>query len=834
MPLMGARPFVVVALVVAALLAIPSPAAAQRGVPQSGFPSWQERLLLVYVNRARADPQADLAGCTVCAEKACYPSPLTPVVTAYELNRASRFHAANLEHANRFQHDSPCTLVPNLSAVYTPNGACQGEVACACEGGVLTGSTPTGTRLARFYPVSSWGENIAYGYATPRQTFYQWFWEPETSATCGFRPTNGHRVNIMSSGHRVMGDGYFRVTRHMWVQDFNNGSNPTGTLLAGAHEPQLTGGTVDFRVNYFDTAAPQQATVNIDGACSPMTLERGNATNATYLATTSLPGTACRRYRFEFKNPAGATVYLPETGSYGAGGAGCEDWTAATPPACGAPANQPPSVATAARATPSPVAATTTQLTVMGADDAGEPALSYTWVATGPATVAITPNGSNAARTATATFSRAGAYTFTVTLRDAGNLTATSTVAVTVDQTPTTISVGPPTASVPVGATQQFTATAYDQFARALTAQPTKTWTASGGGSINAAGLYTAGTTVGGPHTITAAAGGKQGTASVTVTGPDAPTIAQAASATPNPIIATTSQVAVLGASGAGEAALVYTWSSAGPAPVAFAPNGTNAAKAATATFERAGTYTLTASITDGAAQSATSSVNVTVESTPTAIDIAPRTAVVVINETKDFMAAVTDQFGQSAGVAPTFAVDGGGTVDAQGRFTAGPDTGGPFTLTATAGAATGTATFVVAEAPDTTPPSLAILAPTDGAAISGTTMLIAEPVDDLGIASVVFTVAYGQQLVVRQAPWQVEWDATEIPDGDYVISAQAFDLADNPSAQVSVAIVKQENPDSSSGGCCQSGNSSAPAGLLWIAVIGLVLRRRRAGLAAK
>src|SRR5688572_14643899 len=99
---MAARPFVVVALVVGALLAISSPVAAQRGVPQSGFPSWQERLLLVYVNRARADPPADLAGCTVCAEKACYPNPLTRVVTSYELNRASRFHAGNLEHANRF------------------------------------------------------------------------------------------------------------------------------------------------------------------------------------------------------------------------------------------------------------------------------------------------------------------------------------------------------------------------------------------------------------------------------------------------------------------------------------------------------------------------------------------------------------------------------------------------------------------------------------------------------------------------------------------------------------------------------------------------------------
>src|SRR5262245_15852857 len=95
----------------AALLVLVSTTAhPQRGVPQSGFPSWQERMLLVYVNRARADPAADLAGCTSCAEKACY-AQSTPIVQSYGLNRAARFHGANLEFSNKFQHDSPCQLV---------------------------------------------------------------------------------------------------------------------------------------------------------------------------------------------------------------------------------------------------------------------------------------------------------------------------------------------------------------------------------------------------------------------------------------------------------------------------------------------------------------------------------------------------------------------------------------------------------------------------------------------------------------------------------------------------------------------------------------------------
>jgi len=188
------------------------------------------------------------------------------------------------------------------------------------------------------------------------------------------------------------------------------------------------------------------------------------------------------------------------------------DWISGMPSA--------PTVATAAAANPNPTTGTTTALSVLGADDGGEAALTYTWATTGtpPATVAFSANGTNAAKATTATFSKAGAYSFTVTIRDAGGLTATSSVNVTVNQTLTTITAAPATASVATGGTQAFTATAKDQFALALTAQPTFTWPVSGGGTISAAGLFTAGSTVGGPFTVTAGSGGKNGTANVSVT----------------------------------------------------------------------------------------------------------------------------------------------------------------------------------------------------------------------------------------------------------------------------------------------------------------------------
>jgi hypothetical protein len=179
--------------------------------------------------------------------------------------------------------------------------------------------------------------------------------------------------------------------------------------------------------------------------------------------------------------------------------------------------NQPPTVATAASGTPNPVTGKTTTLSVLGADDGGEANLTYTWTSSGPAAVTFSANGTNAAKNVTATFGKAGAYTFVVTITDASGLSVTSTVTVTVAQTLTTIVVTPGTASVVVRQRLQFTAVAYDQFDDPLATQPVFTWTLTGRGSLTTKGLYTAPRRTGGPFTITASAGGVRGTATVTV-----------------------------------------------------------------------------------------------------------------------------------------------------------------------------------------------------------------------------------------------------------------------------------------------------------------------------
>ena len=369
------------------------------------------------------------------------------------------------------------------------------------------------------------------------------------------------------------------------------------------------------------------------------------------------------------------------------------------------PPNPAPTVAMAAAANPSPATGATVNLSALGADDGGEGNLTYTWatVGTPPAAVAFNVNGTNAAKNAIATFSSAGNYSFQVTIRDAANGTVTSNVNVTVTLTLASITVTPSTASVATGGTQQFTATARDQFTVALSPQPTLAWTVSGGGTIGATGLFTA-TTTGGPFLVTATSAGINGVANVTVTAVNTPpTVVAAAAANPSPAPGATVNLSVLGADNGGEANLTYTWATTGtpPAAVAFSANGTNAAKNTVATFTKAGNYSFQVTIRDTANTTVTSSVALTVTPTFTSVAVTPASASVAIGGTQQFTATARDQFAAALSPQPALAwtVSGGGTISATGLFTAANAAGGPFVVTAVSGAINGTAAVTVTTA---------------------------------------------------------------------------------------------------------------------------------------
>jgi hypothetical protein len=190
------------------------------------------------------------------------------------------------------------------------------------------------------------------------------------------------------------------------------------------------------------------------------------------------------------------------------------------------PVGSPPTVATPASASPDSVDGTQTTLSVLGADDGGEASLIYVWalLEPPPAPVAVSDNLTNTAKTCTATFSAAGEYSLAVIIFDGDGLSVVSEVTVTVNPVVTVVTVSPATTDIEFGAEEQFTALVTDQFGDEMTA--TVSWSVGGSeGTIDANGLFTAGTTAGGPNTVTGTAAGVDGTAQASVHVPDVPVV---------------------------------------------------------------------------------------------------------------------------------------------------------------------------------------------------------------------------------------------------------------------------------------------------------------------
>lgn len=308
------------------------------GEAQNGFPNWSERVLHQWMNRARVDPATELASCpgTNCPDKACYTA-TTPLYWNLKLGRAARYHSDEMQKQGYagLDHNSECTIVSNIDALYP--GSCDGSAACGCVGGkrqCMTACQDFSQRVALFGNSTS-GEIIAGG-TNPNSAFYLWLYEAGTNATCAYSSDKGHRWNILKAGPSV-GTGVSSGPLYggTSVGDFGPGGTPH-KIPSGSHYPQ-SGTSVEAWANWYDTAAPTQALVNVDGTCTPLTRKRGSDTNGAFSAMLSgLSATGCARYYFVFKDSTGAEVTYPTTGSLGIGpAASCPDFSTARPGACG-------------------------------------------------------------------------------------------------------------------------------------------------------------------------------------------------------------------------------------------------------------------------------------------------------------------------------------------------------------------------------------------------------------------------------------------------------------------------------------------------------------------
>ena len=444
---------------------------------EHGAPTNFEQYNLELINRGRLDPTAEAARYGIALNEGLpagtiSTAPKPPLAMNQILISTARAHSQDMNTRNYFDHNT-----------------------------LGTGTTPFQRMTNAGYIWNYAGENIAWSSsnAGPSKamvdSFHQLFF-----VDAGI-PGRGHRLNLMDPNFKEVGLGFGWGTSGTYeTEDFGRRSTPQ-IFLAGVvyndantnnfYDPGEGLGTVTLSLSqgtlFAKTGAAGGYAVPLTGLTGSLTVTAsGGALSGSIVKTITLNGSSMK---LDFKSSEAT--------------------------------NQAPTVATAASATPSPATGTTTALSALGADDGGAAALTYTWATTGspPAAVTFSANGTNAAKNSTATFTKAGAYTFQVTIRDAPGLTVTSSISVTVNQTVTTITVAPPSARVRMSSTRQFAATASDQFGNVLSSQPAFGWTVSGGGSINTAGLFTAGTATGGPFTVTASAAGKSGTASILVIG---------------------------------------------------------------------------------------------------------------------------------------------------------------------------------------------------------------------------------------------------------------------------------------------------------------------------
>ncbi|MBT8508659.1 hypothetical protein AZH53_09605 [Methanomicrobiaceae archaeon CYW5] len=273
----------------------------------------------------------------------------------------------------------------------------------------------------------------------------------------------------------------------------------------------------------------------------------------------------------------------------------------------------------------------------------------------------------------------------TVVTASSGSISATA--AVTVPLPPpelTTIEVTPSTATVEIGSTQQFSATAYDQYGDVMD-DITIGWSSSdeGVGTITSAGLFSAASA--GEATITASSGSISGTAVVTVPlpPPELATI-EVAPSTATVEIGSTQQFSATAYDQYGDvmACITIAWSSSDETVGTITEGGLFSAASA-------GEATVTA--TSG---SVSGTAVVTVPLPPpelATIEVLPADATVEIGATQSYSATGYDQYGEPM---PDITVSWAcsdtavGTINKKGLFSA--DAAGTATITATAGSITG------------------------------------------------------------------------------------------------------------------------------------------------
>src|SRR5262249_11154154 len=112
------------------------------------------------------------------------------------------------------------------------------------------------------------------------------------------------------------------------------------------------------------------------------------------------------------------------------------------------------------------------------------------------------------------------------------------------------------------------------------------------------------------------------------------------------------------------------------------------------------------------------------------------------------------------------------------------------------------TATTQAAPPPDTTPPTVSITAPTNGATVSGSVTVTANAADNVAVASVQFLVD-GTNLgaAVTTPPYSVTWNTSGLGNNSsHVLKAVAVDTSNNSTTSTAVTVTVTTSVGASKG----------------------------------
>src|SRR5881296_1671347 len=117
--------------------------------------------------------------------------------------------------------------------------------------------------------------------------------------------------------------------------------------------------------------------------------------------------------------------------------------------------------------------------------------------------------------------------------------------------------------------------------------------------------------------------------------------------------------------------------------------------------------------------------------------------------------------------------------------------TTGPLSVTTPGGTATSTSVFTVTNTgPDTTPPSVSITAPANGATVSGSVTVSASATDNMGVVGVQFQLdgaSLGAE--ITSVPYTLSWNTAIASNGLHTLAAVARDAAGNTATAAVMSV---------------------------------------------